>query len=47
MVVLSNRKFLSWSLARDFLAIGGRILWRASASLTAVFSAGGPLTCVR
>ncbi|MGH3161110.1 MAG: IS4 family transposase [Streptosporangiaceae bacterium] len=32
MVVLADRKFLSWSLARDFLATGAHILWRASAS---------------
>jgi hypothetical protein len=32
MLVLADRKFLSWSLARDFLATGARILWRASAS---------------
>jgi hypothetical protein len=32
MVVLADRKFLSWSLARDFLAAGAHILWRASAS---------------
>ena len=25
---------LSWSLARDFLATGAHILWRASASFT-------------
>jgi hypothetical protein len=31
-VVLADRKFLSWSLARDVLATGARILWRASAS---------------
>jgi hypothetical protein len=34
MVVLADRKFLSWSLARDFLATGAHILWRASASFT-------------
>jgi hypothetical protein len=33
-VVLADRKFLSWSLARDVLATGARILWRASASFT-------------
>ena len=32
MLVLADRKFLSWSLARDFLAAGAHILWRASAS---------------
>ena len=32
MLVLADRKFLSWSLARDFLATGAHILWRASAS---------------
>jgi len=31
-VVLADRKFLSWSLARDVLATGAHILWRASAS---------------
>ena len=30
MLVLADRKFLSWSLARDFLATGAHILWRAS-----------------
>ena len=34
MLVLADRKFLSWSLARGFLATGARILWRASASFT-------------
>jgi hypothetical protein len=34
MVVLADRKFLSWALAREFLAIGTRILWRAPASFT-------------
>src|SRR6267154_1844011 len=34
MLVLADRKFLSWSLAREFLATGARILWRASASFT-------------
>jgi hypothetical protein len=34
MLVLADRKFLSWSLARDFLAAGTHILWRASASFT-------------
>ncbi|HVB41314.1 MAG TPA: transposase [Streptosporangiaceae bacterium] len=32
MLVLADRKFLSWSLARDFLATGAHILRRASAS---------------
>jgi hypothetical protein len=32
MLVLADRKFLSWSLARDVLATGARILWRASAA---------------
>ena len=32
MVVLADRKFLSWSLARAFLATGAHILRRASAS---------------
>ncbi len=31
-VVLAGRNFLSWSLARDVLATGAHILWRASAS---------------
>ena len=34
MIVLADRKFLSWSLARDVLATGAHILWRASASFT-------------
>ena len=34
MIVLADRKFLSWAMARDFLATGARILWRASASFT-------------
>jgi len=34
MLVLADRKFLSWSAARAFLATGARILWRASASFT-------------
>jgi hypothetical protein len=34
MLILADRKFLSWQLARDFLATGARILWRASASFT-------------
>ena len=32
MLVLADRNFLSWSLARDVLATGARILWRASSS---------------
>jgi hypothetical protein len=32
MLVLADRKFLSWALARAFLATGAHILWRASAS---------------
>lgn len=32
MLVLADRKFLSWSAARAFLAAGAHILWRASAS---------------
>jgi hypothetical protein len=32
MIVLADRKFLCWSLARDVLATGAHILWRASAS---------------
>src|SRR6266516_2541221 len=32
MLVLADRKFLSWSLAREFLATGAHILWRASAA---------------
>ena len=34
MIVLADRKFLSWKMARDFLATGASILWRASASFT-------------
>jgi hypothetical protein len=34
MLVLADRKFLSWSMARGFLGTGARILWRASASFT-------------
>jgi Insertion element 4 transposase N-terminal/Transposase DDE domain len=34
MLVLADRKFLSWALAREFLATGSHILWRASASFT-------------
>jgi hypothetical protein len=32
MLVLADRNFLSWSLARAVLATGAHILWRASAS---------------
>jgi len=32
MLVLADRKFLSWSAARAFLTTGAHILWRASAS---------------
>ena len=32
MLVLADRKFLSWSPGRTFLATGAHILWRASAS---------------
>jgi hypothetical protein len=32
MLVLADRKFLSWALARAFLATGAHILWRASAA---------------
>jgi hypothetical protein len=32
MLVLADRKFLSWPAARAFLATGAHILWRASAS---------------
>ena len=32
MLVLADRKFLSWSLARAFLAADAHILWRACAS---------------
>jgi hypothetical protein len=32
MVVLADRKFLSWAAARAFLAAGAHLLWRASAS---------------
>ena len=32
MIVLADRRFLSWKMARDFLATGAHILWRASAS---------------
>ena len=34
MLVLADRKFLSWSAARAFLATGAHILWRASACFT-------------
>jgi hypothetical protein len=34
MLVLADRRFLSWQMARDFLAAGARILRRASASFT-------------
>jgi transposase IS4-like protein/DDE family transposase len=34
MLILADRNFLSWSLARDVLAAGAHILWRASASFT-------------
>ena len=36
MLVLADRNFLSWSLARDVLATGARILWRASFALKPV-----------
>ena len=32
MLILADRKFLSWALAREFLATGAHILWRASAA---------------
>jgi Transposase DDE domain len=32
MLVLADRKFLSWALATEFLATGAHILWRASAA---------------
>ena len=32
MVVLADRKLMSWAAARAFLAAGARLLWRASAS---------------
>ena len=32
MLVLADRRFLSWSLGREFLATGAHILWEASAS---------------
>jgi hypothetical protein len=34
MLVLADRKFLSWALAREFPATGAHILWRASAAFT-------------
>jgi hypothetical protein len=34
MLVLADRKFLSWALARAFLAAGAHVLWRASASFS-------------
>jgi hypothetical protein len=34
MLVLADRKFLSWATARAFLATGAHILWRASASFS-------------
>jgi hypothetical protein len=34
MLVLADRKFMSWALTREFLATGAHILWRASASFT-------------
>jgi hypothetical protein len=34
MLVLADRQFLSWSLARAVLATGARILWRSSAAFT-------------
>ena len=34
MLVLADRKFLSWALAREFLATGAHLLWRASAAFT-------------
>ncbi len=34
MLVMAGRKFLSWALAREFLATGAHILWRASAAFT-------------
>ncbi len=34
MLVLADRTFLSWALAREFLATGAHILWRAAASFT-------------
>jgi hypothetical protein len=34
MLVLCDRNFLSHTLARDVLATGAHILWRASASFT-------------
>jgi hypothetical protein len=34
MVVLADRRFLSWAAARAFLAAGAHLLWRASVSFT-------------
>jgi len=34
MLILADRKFLSRALAREFLATGAHILWRASAAFT-------------
>src|SRR5262249_60169484 len=34
MLVLADRNFLSWSLARAVLATGAHILWRASPRLS-------------
>jgi Insertion element 4 transposase N-terminal/Transposase DDE domain len=34
MLVLADRKFLSWALAREFLATGAHIVWRAPAAFT-------------
>jgi hypothetical protein len=34
MLVLADRKFLSWAAARAFLATGAHLLWRAWASFT-------------
>jgi hypothetical protein len=34
MLVLADRNFLSWTLARDVLATGAHILWRAPAAFT-------------
>jgi hypothetical protein len=34
MLVLADRTFLSWALAREFLATGAHLLWRASAAFT-------------
>jgi hypothetical protein len=32
MLVLADRKFLSWATARAFVAAGAHLLWHASAS---------------